>query len=127
MAIVILGENEFVRDDRQVINENFLALENEIINTPIGATGPQGPPGVQGQPGTNGIQGDPGVNWRGDWDGATFYAKYDGVQWKGSSFLSLVPHNVGLFPDTNPSYWLLIASKGDQGQNYPIYTFVTPP
>ena len=68
-----------------------------------GSTGPTGPTGAPG----------PTLNWLGAWTGG-YYAVYDAVSYNGSSYFALI-ENSGVQPDTNPSYWALIALEGSQG------------
>jgi len=70
-----------------------------------GATGPQGPQGPQGEK---------GLNWRGEWSSSTAYSVDDAVQYQGSSYIC-IQANTGELP-TNPSYWELLAQKGQDGQ-----------
>jgi len=53
-----------------------------------------------------------GINWRGAWNVANTYKKYDGVEWQGSAYLALAD-NTSVPSDT--IRWGLIAAKGADG------------
>jgi hypothetical protein len=75
-----------------------------------GIQGEQGPQGIQGLPGTPGV----GVEWVGEWDSATLYAKYDGVGYQGSSYISKHNDNTNHVP-TDTNWWDLWVEKGETG------------
>ncbi len=75
-----------------------------------GPQGPQGPQGIQGPAGTPGV----GVEWVGQWDSGTLYAKYDGVGYQGSSYISKQNNNTNHLP-TDTAWWDLWVAKGDTG------------
>ena len=79
---------------------------------PVGLTGPLGPTGPTGATGATGPQ---GVVWRGAWSSATFYAQNDGVQYNGTSYISLQASNANHQPDTSPTFWDVLAQKGAMG------------
>ena len=87
-----------------------------------GDQGPQGIQGVQGIQGSQGIQGVKGdtglpgigVEWVGEWDSAVLYAKYDGVGYQGSSYISRQNSNTNHLP-TDTNWWDLWVEKGDSG------------
>ena len=54
------------------------------------------------------------INWLGAWSGVTTYAKNDGVDINGSSYVSLQDNNTNNQPP-NGTWWQLVAEKGDQG------------
>lgn len=70
----------------------------------IGATG------ATGSAGSNGL----GITWRGTWSSATAYVVNDAVSLTGSSYIAIAT-GTNFSPDTNPSKWSLVASKGDTG------------
>jgi len=88
-----------------------------------GDQGPQGIQGVQGIQGSQGIQGVKGdtglpgigVEWVGEWDSAVLYAKYDGVGYQGSSYISRQNSNTNHLP-TDTNWWDLWVEKGDTGE-----------
>lgn len=75
-----------------------------------GATGPQGPQGSQGPQGAAGGT----VAWQGTWNSGTAYVFNDGVTFSGTSYIAL-QSGTNKQPDTNPTYWQLVAQKGDTG------------
>lgn len=85
-----------------------------------GQQGPQGPQGDQGPVGDQGMQGQIGhstIAWMGPWSGGSYSSgdivSYDGTSWAAtqSSFNAL--------PSSNPSYWQLVAEKGQNGDMGP--------
>lgn len=54
------------------------------------------------------------VHWRGNWSGATAYAKDDSVYYGGNSFIALMA-NTNSQPDLSPSSWALFAAQGNPG------------
>ncbi|GJD30016.1 hypothetical protein PMNALOAF_1259 [Methylobacterium adhaesivum] len=56
------------------------------------------------------------ANWTGAaYAAGTTYAKNAGVSYNGSSYVSLQNANTGHQPDTSPTWWQLVAQKGDTG------------
>ena len=82
---------------------------------PTGSTGPAGPTGPTGPTGATGATGAVGLTWQGVWSNSTTYALRDGVQYSGSSYISLIGSNTGHQPDISPSDWSLVASIGSTG------------
>jgi hypothetical protein len=92
------------------------------IQGEIGLTGDQGIQGIQGiqgetgltgDQGEQGVQGVPGLNWLGAYAPATAYVPDDAVSYLGGSYVCIL-NSTGNLP-TNPTYWDLLASKGDTG------------
>src|SRR5437868_5043214 len=84
---------------------------------PQGTTGPQGLMGLQGPQGATGPTGaigPPGLTWLDAWDSSTAYAANAAVSFNGSSYISIQP-STNLEPDTNPSFWSLLAQQGATG------------
>jgi len=84
-----------------------------------GIQGIQGMQGEQGLQGTQGEQGPPGlpgigVEWVGEWDSSVLYAKYDGVGYQGSSYISRQNNNTNNLP-TDAAWWDLWVEKGETG------------
>ena len=82
-----------------------------------GATGPQGPAGPQGPTGVTGATGPTGpagLNWMQSWNSGTAYAVNDAVSFNGSSYIALQPSTT-LDPETNPTFWSLLARQGATG------------
>ncbi len=79
--------------------------------TGVGPAGPSGPAGPQGP------QGNPGLGYAGTYASTTNYAMNDVVTFQGSSYISLVPANVGNTPGQTPGRWGVLAqgSTGPQG------------
>jgi hypothetical protein len=68
--------------------------------------------GATGATGAAGTPGAPGLLWRGTWAGATAYAKNDGVQYLGASYICITPHtSSGAAPPPNAN-WNLLAQSG---------------
>jgi len=53
--------------------------------------------------------------FKGNWDGAKTYNAKDIVFYQGSSWFSPAGNNLDHFPDISPSYWTMLAQKGDKG------------
>src|SRR5437588_780025 len=81
---------------------------------PQGATGATGAQGTQGPTGTTGAIGPAGMNWRDIWNSGTAYAVSDGVNFNGSSYIS-IQASTNHQPDTSPSFWNLLAQQGAAG------------
>jgi hypothetical protein len=79
-----------------------------------GATGPQGPTGATGPQGTAGGS----TNWRGAWSSATAYAANDAIAYSGSSYIA-TQAGTNKEPDTQTSYWQLLAQSGATGPQGP--------
>ena len=58
-----------------------------------------------------------GITWRGAWASTETYAAGDGINFQGSSYISLQKDNTANQPDVSPAHWDLIAQKGDTGGN----------
>ena len=86
---------------------------------PTGPTGPTGPKGATGPAGPQGTQGPAGLVWEGTWSSTTTYALDAAVAFAGSSYISLVPDNVGQQPNSSPSAWSLLAKSGVAGATGP--------
>jgi parallel beta-helix repeat protein len=54
------------------------------------------------------------MTFRGDWDFTALYKVKDVVFFNGSSWFCLTD-NQGITPDTSPTFWTLLAQKGDTG------------
>jgi hypothetical protein len=98
---------------------SFVALQSSTNVDPSNAShwqlvAAQGIQGIQGE-GIQGAQGSSAViNWTGEWSGSTTYYENDGVSYNGTSYVAL-QYSYSYFPDSNPSYWQIIASQGVQG------------
>ncbi len=81
-----------------------------------GATGSTGAQGPQGTPGTNGTNGADGTSftWRSAWSAATAYTLHDAVSRNGSSYMA-IQAGTNKDPETQTTFWTLMAQKGDQG------------
>lgn len=55
------------------------------------------------------------INWLGAYAAGTTYAKNDGVTDLGTSYVSLQDTNTGNTPASSPTYWEIVAAKGDTG------------
>ena len=55
------------------------------------------------------------LNWQGNFNTGTTYGVNDAVAFGGSSWASIVTGNISNQPDISPTFWSLIAHKGDQG------------
>lgn len=63
-----------------------------------------------------GTKGDCGVRPRGNWSNITTYGIGDLVQYGGSTYVCIMPHQTKQEPATgNTNYWNLVASKGKPG------------
>jgi hypothetical protein len=93
-----------------------------------GSTGPAGPTGPAGAAGVNGLNGPTGpagatgasgaaLNWRGAFSPSTAYAANDAVFFSGSSYVSVLPGNMGNAPPAGSSnaFWNLLALNGATG------------
>lgn len=86
-----------------------------------GQTGPQGPqgdPGLPGQDGQIGPQGPAGNAWQyiGEYDNGLTYQVNNYVSFNGSSYvLKNYIGAAGYDPISHPSYWQLVAQKGEPG------------
>ena len=88
---------------------------------PTGATGSQGPIGLtgsQGPAGPMGASGPAGIMWLGAWSNATAYAVNDGVDYNGSSYIS-IQAGTNHTPDASPTFWNLVALAGATGATGP--------
>jgi hypothetical protein len=92
----------------QVLNGIQEAKDKPGPAGPIGPIGGQGIQGVQGPAG-------PGWNqWKGVWSSATAYIVNDAVQYNGSSYIAILA-GTNKQPDTQTTYWNLVALKGSTG------------
>lgn len=64
--------------------------------------------------------------FKGDYNNLIAYDKLDVVLYNGNSYVSKVDLNTGHAPANNPSYWQLIAVKGDPGSQGITGSFGTP-
>ncbi len=55
------------------------------------------------------------ANYTGNYVSTTNYGLHDAVSYGGSTYVSLVPGNVGNTPGVNPTYWAVLAAQGPQG------------
>jgi hypothetical protein len=53
--------------------------------------------------------------FKGAWSSTTVYSAKDIVFYNGSSWFSLLGQNQNKAPDANPTYWTMLAQKGDTG------------
>jgi hypothetical protein len=83
-----------------------------------GAIGPQGPAGLTGATGAQGPSGWAGMAWQGTWSNTKAYAVSDGVEYNGSSYIS-IQAGTGQPPDISPGYWSVIAQRGATGPQGP--------
>lgn len=85
-----------------------------------GATGPQGPQGSTGATGPQGPQGIAGTstNWRGAWSSSTAYAINDVTSFSGSSYIATAA-GTNQEPDTQTTFWSLVAAAGATGATGP--------
>ena len=61
------------------------------------------------------------IKWRGEWTDGESYKKGDGLQYNGSSYISLQEHAASITnTPPNDSFWSLMATKGDKGDEGPI-------
>lgn len=56
-----------------------------------------------------------GMDWHGSWSSSYVYSRNDGVQYNGSTYISLIDSNQNATPGSAPSAWSLVAQKGDAG------------
>lgn len=56
-----------------------------------------------------------GFTWKDVWSPTTTYDQYDAVSLGGSSYVSLIPGNVGNDPESSPAAWGVLALEGDVG------------
>ena len=87
--ITVIQPTDLIRNSRQVINDNFTALNASLGN-------------VQS------------ISWRGTWGSNVSYVLNDVVALKGSSYICLVP-NINFSPDSKSTKWGLVAQKGSTG------------
>lgn len=127
------GATNYVPNDAVSYNgSSYICIANSTANLPTdtdfwepmalkgdtgaagapGADGDDGAPGADGSDGAPGLDGDP-INWRGAYNGATPYSALDAVSYLGSSYVAL-GNTTGNLP-TNPTFWDLMAQKGDTG------------
>jgi hypothetical protein len=87
-----------------------------VYQGPSGQQGPPGPQGATGPAGATGPQGE-AMEWKGEYNAGTIYDENDGVQYLGSSYISLQNYNMNHEPgDPGESdWWSLMALKGEQG------------
>ena len=81
-----------------------------------GATGAQG---LQGPMGPQGVPGPVGITFQGAYSPISNYGLADGVEYKGSGYVSLVAGNHGNTPDQSPEQWALFAMAGGTGAQGP--------
>ena len=81
------------------------SIEFSVPYGPVGPTGPAGPQGPTGPA---------GLTWKGAWSSTTTYNLNDSVSFGGSSFISIVAHNLGNLPVT-AGYWNLLSREGQDG------------
>ena len=74
-------------------------------SSPAGPTGATGPAGATGAV---------GLTWRGAWNSGVAYQGNEAVRWNGSSYICLQA-NTGRDPQSSPTYWDLLAARGDTG------------
>lgn len=77
--------------------------------------GDKGDKGDQGNTGSTGATGPAGLLWRGTWSSSTAYVINDAVTYNGSSYRRKVAGTTSTSPNTDPTNWALLASKGDKG------------
>lgn len=88
--------------------------ETRITSVEVGIAGPPGPTGPAGADGDPGPQGPSVFTAKGTWSSATAYVVNDVVDYQGSGYYA-VASSTNQTPVSNPTYWQLIASKGDAG------------
>ncbi len=81
---------------------------------PAGLMGPLGPAGPIGATGPSGAAGTPGLVYQGIWSTASSYVSGDVVFYSGSSYVATQASS-NKQPDTNASFWSLLAQQGLQG------------
>ena len=57
--------------------------------------------------------------FKGAWSSTTVYSAKDIAFYNGSSWFSLLGQNQNKAPDANPTYWTMVAQKGDTGATGP--------
>lgn len=82
-----------------------------IWNPLVSLVGPAGPTGATGS-----------IDWRGPWDAGTSYPLDAAVSRAGSSYISILAPNLNKDPLTQPTYWDIVAAKGDTGSTGPTGT-----
>ena len=90
-----------------------------------GAQGASGTPGLTGYTGPVGATGAPAITWQGNWDPTINYVVGDGVERNGSAFIAVMP-SFDLDPSFNPTFWNILALKGDTGVTGDIGATGTP-
>jgi microcystin-dependent protein len=65
----------------------------------------------KGDTGNTGATGAKGMQWKAAWSGATAYVVDDAVYYGGQSYIAIL-NGTNKQPDTNPTYWSLMAQKG---------------
>ncbi len=89
-------------------------------NGATGATGPAGPTGATGATGLTGATGATGptgaagLTFQGTWSSSTNYSVHDLVYYAGSSYVA-IQAGINQQPDTQTSYWALLAKQGSVG------------
>ena len=136
-GVISAYDNFKVYQAGEVVTEGGLIY---VFNSTIGAAGygpithpyawtsmqgQQGQQGPQGDPGPQGAQGDPGpqgqtgnstIIWRGDWVWSQYYNSGDIVSYNGTSW-GATQYSFNAEPTSNPSYWQIVAQKGQDGSN----------
>lgn len=79
-----------------------------------GVAGPAGPIGPAGPVGATGAAGTPGLVYQGIWSTTSSYVPSDVVFYSGSSYVATQASS-NKQPDTNASFWSLLAQQGIQG------------
>lgn len=82
---------------------------------PTGSIGPVGPAGPIGPVGPTGAAGTPGLVYQGTWSNGSSYVASDVVFYAGSSYVATQASS-NKQPDTNASFWSLLAQQGLQGE-----------
>ena len=85
------------------------------VTGPAGPQGPIGLPGATGPQGPTGPTGPQGLAWQGAWSNTSTYARNDGVQFNGTSYISLQSSNINQQPDLSPAFWSVMAQAGATG------------
>jgi hypothetical protein len=83
----------------------------------LAAAGATGRAGATGAAGSTGAQGPAGIIWTGAWNVDSTYIVSDGVNYGGSSYIAILASDGSApkQPDVQPTYWSLLAQKGDTG------------
>ena len=95
---------------------------DSTVPGPTGLSGPTGPTGDTGLTGATGPTGPtgPGVDFLpGGWQSGDTYNENDIVTFNGQTYISLQNSNQGNNPETSPTFWELLAAKGDLGTTGP--------